>query len=524
MTKQFLLLSLAASLVCPALSLAQTEATGIVFVDENENQIFDEGERPLEGIRISNGLEIVKTDVDGRYTLPIDDDTQIFVIKPRNYRTLLSDDMLPRFYYTHKPNGSPDSRFAGVEPTGPLPESVDFPLYPQSEPDQFRAVLWADPQPRNMREIEYITHDVIEELIGVDAAFGVTLGDIMFDDIGLFEEQNSRVALIGIPWYNVIGNHDLNMDAKVDELSDETYERVFGPNYYSFDYGPTHFIVLDTVHWYWNDDEDKGTYRGGIDDAQLEFVKNDLEFVPEDQLIVLLMHIPLTVGQMDDGERAKLFELMDDREFTLSISGHTHYQEHVFVGSDMGWNGPEKHHHVINVTVSGSWWSGAPDEYGIPHTMMRDGAPNGYSFITFDGNEYSIEFKAARRPASHQISIYTPEKVSEDKADDLEVIVNVFAGSEKSTVEMQVGSSGWTEMTRFDGEDPYFADLKRAEESENPPNGRKLPGIRKETPHLWKAALPSGLQPGAHLISVRTTDMWGQKYEAERVLIIREAN
>ena len=34
------------------------------------------------------------------------------------------------------------------------------------------------------------------------------------------------------------------------------------------------------------------------------------------------------------------------------------------------------HQATINVTVSGSWWCGAPDERGIPHTMMADGAPN----------------------------------------------------------------------------------------------------------------------------------------------------
>ena len=38
------------------------------------------------------------------------------------------------------------------------------------------------------------------------------------------------------------------------------------------------------------------------------------------------------------------------------------------------------------------------DERGIPHTTMRDGAPNGYSIITFDGAKATFDFKASRFP------------------------------------------------------------------------------------------------------------------------------
>ena len=69
----------------------------------------------------------------------------------------------------------------------------------------------------------------------------------------------------------------------------------------------------------------------------------------------------------------------------------------VFLGKDKGWNGDKPHHHLINATVCGSWWVGQIDEVGIPHATMNDGAPNGYSVITFDGNQYSVEFKAARK-------------------------------------------------------------------------------------------------------------------------------
>ncbi len=202
-------------------------ATGRVFHDKNENRILDDGEQGQSGVRVSNGRDIVITDDDGRYSLEVDGDTILFVIKPSGWRTPLDENNQPQFFYIHKPQGSPVSCFPGVAPTGPLPGRIDFPLYPQNEPQQFKALLFGDPQPRNQRELDYIAHDVVEELIGTDASFGVTLGDIMFDDLNLFQPSSQLVGLIGIPWYNVIGNHDINADASEDHYSDETFERAF---------------------------------------------------------------------------------------------------------------------------------------------------------------------------------------------------------------------------------------------------------------------------------------------------------
>ena len=223
---------------------AQT-ATGTVFVDANQNRIFDNGESPLAGVSVSNGRDVVATDADGKYSLPVDDDTIVFVTKPTGYRTVVDDLNLSRFYYIHKPNGSPPLDFPGVEPTGPLPERIDFPLTPAEEPTAFEVLFFGDPQPRDQKEIDYVAHDVVEDLVGFDAAFGVTLGDILFDDLSLFDSYNRTLGKIGIPWYNVIGNHDINFAAEQDELSDETYERVYGPAYYSFNYGGIHFLDGD---------------------------------------------------------------------------------------------------------------------------------------------------------------------------------------------------------------------------------------------------------------------------------------
>ncbi|MEM1295913.1 MAG: calcineurin-like phosphoesterase family protein, partial [Verrucomicrobiota bacterium] len=424
-------------------------AKGSVFHDFNENGKRDAGEPGIGGILVSNQIEVVKTDSDGNWELPSREDCIYFVNKPSGWMTPVDSKMLPRFYYNHKPKGSPKTKFAGVPPTGTLPASIDFPLTKQTEPGLFKAIFMADPQSRNQKELDYFARDIVEELMGTEGRFGVTLGDILFDDLALYDNHNALVALIGVPWYNVIGNHDLNFDAPNDIHSDETFERIYGPAYYAYSYGPVNFIVLDNVNW---KGREKG-YDGNLGADQLTFVENLVQHLPEDELLVLLMHIPLGLTK----DREKLFRLIEQRPYTLSLAGHTHWQEHQFLDANDGWRGTNRHQHVVAVTASGSWWGGEPDETGIPNTMMRDGAPNGYLLVTFNGQQAIIDFKAARRPADYQIRVSCPDSVSVADAPKHELFANVFNGSEKSTVRFRIGKEGpWMEMKKTVEPDPDF--------------------------------------------------------------------
>lgn len=491
-------------------------AEGFVFHDRNGSGKRDAGDPGIAGVCVSNGREVVKTDRNGKWRLPVDEDTVLFVIKPTGWKVPVGESNLPKFYYIHKPKGSPAYKYEGIAPTGPLPDSVDFGLQPQKEDAKFRMVLFGDPQPRNQTEIDYIAHDVVEQVArdaaAVDAKLGLSLGDEMFDVLSLFESLNRTVGTVGIPWYNTVGNHDMNYDAPDDETSTETFKRIFGPNYYAFNYGRVHFIVLDNVIWH---GAAKGGYHGELTAKQLEFVKNDLQHVPMDRLVVIAMHIPL----VDVTNREELYRLIEGRPYTLSFSAHTHVQAHYFLTEKDGWKGKAPHHHLNHVTVCGSWWEGAPDERGIPHATMSDGVPNGYSIVEFDGSKYKVMFRAASRPDSEQMSIWLPEEIQSIETSSIEVIVNVFAGSERSVVEMRVGGSDWSPMANFEGQDPYFVMLKEIEAGPKPPLGLKLPNPSK-TKHLWKSKLPR-LKTGTHAVEIRTTDMFGQVFIDRRILRVK---
>lgn len=492
---------------------AQKVATGIVFHDMNRNGIRDAGEPGIANVLVSNQREVVRTDRQGRYSLPVDDDTILFVIKPRGWQVLLNENNLPQHYYIHKPNGSPKLRYPGVPPTGDLPASVDFALVPSREPERFHALILGDTQVRDMQDLGYFAYDIVRELLGTGkAAFATILGDIVFDGLQMFEPLNRVMAQVGIPWYPVMGNHDMNYDASEDRLADETFERVYGTPHYAFEYGKVSFIVLDIV------DRQGDRYRAGLGERQLAFIRNYLRHVPRSNLVVLLMHIPL--AELPEAERTELFDMLAPFPHTLSFSAHTHIQFRQFFTLEQGWKGSRPHHHVNTVTACGSWWTGVPDPEGVPHTTMRDGAPNGYLIAEFQGNRYTIRYQAARRSDNYQMNIYAPDSVSVSETGNTRVLVNVFFGSERSRVEMRVGKEGeWIPMNRVQEPDPAYAEMKKIEEQYTLP-GRKLPGLMNST-HLWAANLPPNLPRGTHVLHVRTTDMFGQTWNDCRILTVR---
>jgi hypothetical protein len=496
-------------------------ASGVVFHDRNRDGVRDRFDFGIRDVAVSNGRDVVLTDWRGRYRLAVENDTVVFVVKPAGWATPVDENQIPRFYYIHKPEGSPvDLTYPGVSPTGPLPQQIDFALYRQREPRSFRAIVFGDTQPYSIEELDLLGNDIVEELIGADAAWGVTLGDLVGDDLSLFDPLNRTVSRIGVPWYNVIGNHDLNLRALSNQYSDDTFERVYGPATYAFAYGRVHFIVLNDVVYSGFDAEKQqpGPYSGGLSNRQLEFIENYLATVPRQRLVVLMLHIPFDSPPHFVPEYRALLEILRDRPHTLSLAAHTHFQENQFFGLEEGFDGPDPHHQLIHATTSGSWWLGAADEIGIPHATMRCGAPNGYSILHFDGHRYSVRFKAARRPSDYQMNIFAPRSTTSEESGETEILVNVFAGSERSRVEMRLGESGdWTLLQQEARKDPYYLAAIERDLERNPRPRYVLPPAIK-SPHLWVGTLPANVPIGTHALEVRTTDMYGQVFRAHRLI------
>ena len=501
--------ALVAMLVASFDASAADVARGHVFHDKNGNGIFDRNESGVKRVAVSNGREVVTSDATGQYVLPVSNDTIVFVVKPRGWSTTLDVDGISRGYYVHKPAGSPTTKYPGVAPTGSLPASVNFPLMPQHEPEQFDALLFGDPQPEDEEGVKHYGHDVIEELVGSDAKFGITLGDIVEDRLDLLDDINASTAQIGVPWYYVMGNHDMNKDSITDGLADETFERVYGAPYYSFNYGNVHVIVLDSVH------RQSDEFHAELGARQLAFIENDLAHVPDDHLVIFAMHIPL----VDFLDKAAFFDIVKKRSHLLMIAGHRHEIEQLFLGPDDGWHGETPLHLYIAGATGGSWWTGFRDASGIPHATMSDGSPNGYTVLSVDGNDYSLRYKAARRPDDYQMTITAPESVVVAQAATTEIVVNIFAASERATVEMRLGDSGaWIPMTRRRGVDPFVEAFHQREKSIAP---EEAPwGKPSETNHLWVATLPADPPVGMTVLYVRAVDRFGATFTGRRLISV----
>lgn len=492
----------------------QNFAEGQVYEDVNKNGEKDSEEAGIAGVAVSNQRDVVLTDDEGHYRLPASEEMIVFITKPADYELPVDENNLPQFYYIHQPQGSPELKYAGVEPTGPLPESLDFGLIPSQKKMKFKALIFGDPQPRNNTELSYFRDDVVPELANTRADLTLVLGDIMFNDLSLYERYNQIMKTVGGPVFNVIGNHDINFDAEETRYNQETFKRVYGPAYYSFEHGDVHFIILDNVDY---DSDREVAYRGFLEEVQLEWLSQDLEHVADDKLIVISSHIPI---YSDNGKaqkrnlvnRDKLVEMLEDRDHVLFLSAHRHRLFHDILDEEIGRENPNPIHQIITAVASGSWWNGRKNQYGIPVATQKDGVPNGYHIFKFDGNTYSEQYKGAGHDSGYQMRIEQPESsVTIEELGVTELLVNVFNGNEKSEVQFQVNNrDGWI-------------DMKRQEKSYSPFFEKTMSDYLNvgHTNHIWTADLPD-LEKGIHKITVRTRDMYGQKFSQSKIIEVKE--
>lgn len=514
---RIILIALISSLFFNYTVQAQSFAKGYVYNDLNINGKKENREKGIEGVSVSNGVQVVQTDKNGQYELPVGNDNILFVIKPAGYKVAVNESNQPQYYYIHKPDGSPILTYKGVEPTGKLPKSVDFGLIQSEEPDTFTSLIFGDPQAYTLEEIDFFSQGIVSELKGVEnIAFGLSLGDLVGDDLVLHSPYIKAVSEVGVPWYNLMGNHDMNYDAVSDSLSDETYEANFGPANYSFNYSNAHFIILDDILY--PDPRDGNGYWGGFRKDQLDFVENDLKYVDKNKLIVLAFHIPLqheNENSFRNADRQRLFDLLKEFPNTLSMSAHTHLQRQNFYTQADGWHQEKPHHEYNAGTTSGDWYSGEVNEIGVPASTMRDGTPKGYAFLNITGNQYTIDYKVAGETKDYQIEIFNPKVVAKGRGTQAVISANFFMGAKGDIVEYRIDGGAWARMNYVIAPDPSFVEsLYYWDTIEELVPGRR-PSSAVNSTHLWQGRIPTNLALGNHRIEVRATDMFGRVFTQE---------
>ena len=516
---RLLLAVLFSTAVVSAQALPPPCNSGLVWADSNGNGVVDRGERPLAGIKVSDGVELVRTDADGRYLMPVVDGRTVFVIKPPGYGLPQRGDGLPDFWTHIRTAPGPTLKYGGIPAA--FPSCRNFGLLPHKplagRGKALEILVFSDTQAKSATDIDYYRRDIVEPLAGKrKARFGITLGDVVNDDLSLYPALNQVTRLLQLPWLHVAGNHDLDFDAASDEDSLLTFRNSYGPDTFAWEEPQAVFIGLDDVVY---QPGQKPTYVGGLREDQFAFLQAYLPTVPRDRLLVLGVHIPLFdakpgVETFRHADRSRLFELLQEFPHVLVLSGHSHTQQHVYHGAASGWQGATPLHEYNVGAVCGAFWSGAKDAAGIPDSRMSDGTPNGYASLSVKpGGSYSLSWHPARDPEA-ALALYAPKVLRQGAYPAWGVYANVFMGQADTKVEYRIDAGDWKTMARVQQPDPgLLAENFRDDQAENLRGYDRSP---EATPsmHLWRGALPTDLAVGGHEIEVRFFDTQGRAQSA----------
>jgi predicted phosphodiesterase len=480
---------------------AQTVFKITVFEDSNNNWIYDNNENVIEGVKVSNQYTTVRTDKNGRCELPKGEHDFIFVVKPPNYNLPLNKYNIPIFYNNYDKNVS-----CGINFSGKNNDELYFPLIKAEKKDDFNVLVLGDPQSRNETEISYMRDDFVSKFVNTSYNFAIFLGDIVYDNKQLYEQTNKVLAKLNIPMYFVPGNHDMDYDSDGDKLSLESFKKTYGPQYYSFEYGNVHFIVLDNIDYKGNIDGKK-TYTGGIDKQQLIWLKSDLDNTEPDKLVVINMHIPVnSIGGDYDANKIlnkdELFEILDSREKVILLCGHTHTQEHNFYYTK---NNKEIRQYICGA-VCGSWWSGLKDYRGIPFALQLDGTPRGYNVFEFSGSKYKQSYYSLNYSKDYQVRAFITDGITTGY-DSLYCYANVFNGNKYTKVKFILNNK-----IEILGENFVTGDALIDKMIKSNPSLFKSWMHAENTSHIWRGKLPNNLQSGIYSLTVEVIDEYGNKY------------
>jgi acid phosphatase type 7 len=165
-----------------------------------------------------------------------------------------------------------------------------------------------------------IQYALTEQMTSYPFDLMVHTGDIAYDNgtLGEFEANVFGVyagLFRSIPFYPSAGNHEYNNSATAAPFrSVFAFPGTTGESWYSYDWGPIHFAVLDTEADY---------------DTQMAWLDDDLKSSDRPWKIVYLHRPPYSTGEhgSDTGLRTKLAPVVEGNRVQLVLAGHDHDYE-----------------------------------------------------------------------------------------------------------------------------------------------------------------------------------------------------
>ncbi len=379
------LVKAARPVIAEALDPQQAAVSGLVYEDRNGNDQRDAGERGVPGVSVTDGVTTVETDSAGRYRLEVDVARRItdlvFITKPAGYDVPTDQYKTPRFY-----------RDLGQLADG-AEAGADFALLPDpsGRSDDFTFANVADPH-RNanmasqMRQITETSKELAFVQVSGDLTDNATDAEFM--------QYKTGTTASRLPVWPAVGNHEyFNAGPSTYEARIDNYRRHVGPEWYSFDHGKRHFLVLEN--------------NGAAPiEEQREWMEADLEEHARGKRVVVLMHMPMNVPFGSPSAYDDYAGVLEQYDTELVLVGHEH----------------------SNDVDDSTWVKGARHIQTNSSSYTIDHSPRGFRYVTMKGPRFSNPFRMYG--VERSLAVTSPAPGAE-LADLDEVQVSAYHTSER---------------------------------------------------------------------------------------------
>ena len=384
----------------------------------------------VANVVVSDGYELTKTNHEGYYELrSLKQNGYVFYTLPSGYEPEVKNGFIPVFWaqLTEDTNTNEEHNFS-------LRKVKNKKHYLVVGADSHLANRNSDLKQFRNGFMECLKKEVKQA--GKTPIYSTILGDLSWDvywydrNFGpkhfmrTLTKENYPIIL-----FPVIGNHDNNGAVSAGEdcdfLSAGMFRHVMCPNYYSYNLGEVHYVVLDDIY-YKNTDTggkyNKGivgsrNYDGYITPEQFNWLRKDLEQVDKETPIIVQVHIPIwrldmntfetyasLTNHNNENSSEALGEILKDFKQVFILSGHTHHNYHAHPQAY-----PNIHENNI-AAICATWW--ATGELTGRH-ICKDGSPGGYELFTIKGKDIKWQYHSIEKNDDSPFRLYDMNKVKE---------------------------------------------------------------------------------------------------------------
>lgn len=361
---------------------------------------------------------------------------------------------------------------------------INFNLKPliNGAEEEFTLIAIGDPQVQNANHLRRLNNETIPDIINTvkdyNNVYGLTLGDLAFDSLKIFNDVKQSFIDTNIPVFHTIGNHDFSAIVYDPAEGSKEFVSHFGPLDYSFNRGKAHIIVMNNVFNY-----GVTSYNWGFSEEQINWLKSDLKHVPKEKMLIVSVHVPVFPSTTME-RKSQFLEAISEFNEVHILSGHWHANMNI-INTDLNI-----YEHITG-TASGMWWGSV---------VNKCGAPNGYGVYEISENKMkNWYYKSVNFDKDHQIRLLGPNNFGDKEG---YVIANVWNADKNWKIELFEDGINRGEMEQFNDYAPevfeYIKSLKIAEGS----------NYYQKTNHLFRLKTNN---PNAE-ISIKATDHFGNTY------------